>query len=74
MAEWVIIGIQCTLIIWQQVQIQKLLNKLMSRNYQEYAQGERQRKPLNASTTSRRDVVDPIAEKNARDANNLFVI
>lgn len=72
MAEWLIIGIMTTLMIWQQVQIQKLLNKLMSRNYQDFAQGERSRKPLNASTTSRRDVVDPIAEKNARDANNLI--
>ena len=75
MAEWVVIGILVSLVGWQQVQIQKLVNKLMSRNYQDFAQGERQRRPLNASTNSRRlDVVDPIAEKNAREATSLFTV
>lgn len=75
MAEWVVIGILVSLLIAQQVQIQKLMNKLMSRNYQEYAQSLRLKKPSNVSKTSgpATAVFDPIAERNATEANKLFV-
>lgn len=74
MAEWVVIGILVSLLIAQQVQIQKLMNKLMSRNYQEYAQSLRLKKPSNASKASPSGAVfDPIAERNATEANKLFV-
>jgi len=74
MAEWIVIGILLSLLIAQQVQIQKLMNKLMSRNYQDYAQSLRLKKPTNASKAPPSSAVfDPIAERNAREANNLFI-
>lgn len=74
MAEWVLIGILVTLILWQQVQIQKLLNKLMSRDYSDYAQGERLKKPPTApKIPAKAATFDPIAERNAREANNLLL-
>lgn len=76
MAEWIVVGILVSLLIAQQVQIQKLMNKLMSRNYQEYAQSLRLKKPSNVSKTpgpATTAVFDPIAERNATEANKLFV-
>ncbi len=74
MAEWIVIGILMSLLIAQQVHIQKLMNKLMSRNYQEYEQSRRLRKPRNESKTPQSSAVfDPIAEANAREANKLFL-
>lgn len=72
--EWFLIGIMVILLIAQQVQITKLINKLMSRNYSDYAQGVRLNKPNNASRTTRSSaVLDPIAERNASEANKLFI-
>ena len=73
-AEWVVIGILLALLIAQQVQIQKLINKIMSRNYQEYAQGLRLKKPINAPKVSKVEPFDPIAESNAANANRMFAL
>ncbi len=62
-----------SLLIAQQVQIQKLMNKLMSRNYAEYAAGERLRKPTNVPRRPLSSaILDPIAERNASEANKLL--
>ena len=50
----------------------RLVDRLMSRNYQEFVQGERLRKPTNVSPKPKVALVDPIAEDNARQANSLF--
>lgn len=78
-AEWFIIGILLSLLIFQQgfwsFHMNKLMNKLMSRNYQDYIQGERLRKPTNVSKTPRNSaVIDPIAERNASEANRLLAL
>ena len=49
-----------------------LVNRLMSRNYQEYVQGERLKKSINVSPRPKVALVDPIAEDNASKANSLF--
>lgn len=68
------IGILVSLIIWQQVQIQRLISKLMSRNYQDFATGERLKRPTNAKKTPPSGAVfDPIAEQNAEKANAFFI-
>lgn len=50
----------------------RLENKLMSRNYTEFVQTERLKKPPIASTKPHVALVDPIAEENAKRANSLF--
>ena len=50
----------------------RLTDRLMSRNYQEFVQGERLRKPTNVSAKPKVVLVDPIAEDNASKANSLF--
>ncbi len=78
-AEWFIIGILVALLVFQQgfwsFHMNKLMNKFMSRNYQDYIQGERLRKPTNVSKTTRNSaVIDPIAERNASEANRLLAL
>lgn len=77
--EWLIIGILISLLIAQQgfwmYHSSKLMNKIMSRNYADYAQSERLRKPTNVSKTMRPSAVfDPIAERNADAANKLLAL
>ncbi len=50
----------------------RLVDRLMSRNYQEFVQGERLKKPTNVSARPKVALVDPIAEDNASKANSLF--
>ncbi len=50
----------------------RLTDRLMSRNYQEFVQGERLKKPTNVSARPKVALVDPIAEDNASKANKLF--
>lgn len=74
MAEWFVIGILTALLIAQQVQIQKLMNKLMSRNFNDYVQSSGLKKPVNESKVSADgEIFDPIAEKHAQEANSLFL-
>lgn len=53
----------------------RLNDRLMSRDYQDFAQGERQKKqPRNALRTPPNGAVhDPIAERHAKEANDLFL-
>jgi hypothetical protein len=75
--EYFIIGILVTLLLAQHAfymfTVFQLTNRLMSRNYQDFATGERLKKPTNASKTPPKGAVfDPIAEKHAKEANSLF--
>lgn len=71
--EWFLVGVLLVIILFQGVMIHKLVNKVMSRNYQEYVNSERLKKPTNVSkTTPKSAVFDPIAERNASDANRLL--
>lgn len=47
----------------------KLTNRLMSRNYAEYAQAIYKPKPTKAPPP---DMSDPVAERNARDMNAMI--
>ena len=73
-----IIGILVALLIGQQgfwmYIVFKLNDRLMSRNFVEYSQGKQLKRPPNVSKPSQDDGIDPIAEKNAKDANALFAI
>lgn len=76
--EHFIIGILVALIIglqgfWMFI-VFRLNDRLMSRNYQDFATGERLKKPTNASKASQKSAVfDPIAEQNAEKANAFFI-
>ncbi len=76
--EYFIIGILVVLLLGQQAfwmhAVFQLQNRLMSRNYQDYATGERLRKPTNASKQPQKSAVfDPIAEEHARKANQVLI-
>jgi hypothetical protein len=58
--------------VWWMYICNRLINRVMSRNYQEFLSGERQKKPTNVSARPQVALVDPIAENNARMANSLF--
>ena len=79
MPEWIVIGILVTLLLAQQAYwsliVFKLNDKLMSRNYLEYAQGERIKKPLKVAPFEPGEPAldDPIARENAKRANSLFL-
>ena len=50
-----------------------LHDRLMSRDFNDFAQGERLKKPTNVSRAPRSGAVfDPIAENHAKEANKLF--
>ncbi len=75
--EHFIIGLLSSLAIVQQgfwmYTCFKLNDRLMSRDYNDFRSSERLKKPSNASRTSqKKEVIDPIAEKNALEANQLF--
>lgn len=75
--EHFIIGILVALVIglqgfWMFV-VFRLNDRLMSRNYQDFATGERLKKPINAKKTPPSAVFDPIAEQNAEKANAFFI-
>jgi hypothetical protein len=76
--EWFLVGILVILLIAQQgfwmYHSSKLMNKIMSRNYNDFVQGERLRKPTNVSRPAPSAILDPIAERNARDANRLLAL
>lgn len=60
-----------TNVYWSLV-VYKLNDRLMSRNYLEFVQGERLKKPTNVSAKPKVALVDPIAEEHAKRANSLF--
>lgn len=72
--EWFIVGILVALLIGQQAYwsfiCHKLVDKLMSRNYQEFAISSRKPEPLRSISSD--DLKDPIAEENAEKANAMF--
>lgn len=53
----------------------KLNDKLMSRSYSDYANGERIRKPMRVAQIKPDEsaFIDPIAEENAKRANGLLL-
>lgn len=50
----------------------RLLNKLMSRNYAEYAQVQKYLEPDKPVDGSELNSVDPLDEQKAREINGLF--
>lgn len=77
--SWFVIGILVVFLLAQQAYwsfiVFKLNDKLMSRSYTDYVQASMLKMPRPvASPASESSVaVDPIAEDNARKANNLFL-
>lgn len=52
----------------------QLHNRLMCRNYAEYASAERIKTAPNAATAPNDAAVDPVADEMAKRANSLFVM
>lgn len=59
-------------IYWSRV-VSELTSKLMSKDYQEFAQAEAIKKPRIASVVSNDAAIDPIAQENAERANSFFL-
>jgi hypothetical protein len=74
--EWSIILALVLLLVVQQIFWAKmcsgLLNKLMSRNYYEYAQAQALKYPSAQKLQVVDDEVDPEAERQAREINSLM--
>ncbi len=70
------IGVLVALLIGQQgfwfYIVFKLNDRLMSRDFTEYAQGERIKKPRPVPKASIDAAFDPDAERMAREANQVF--
>lgn len=75
-ASLFVIGILVALLIGQQgfwfYIVFKLNDRLMSRNYSDYAQGERIRRPRPASKAPDDAALDSESERMAREANRVF--
>lgn len=71
-----VIGILVALLIGQQgfwfYIVFKLNDRLMSRDYTEYAQGERTKKPRPVPRAPNDAALDPDSERMAREANRVF--
>lgn len=79
MIDWFVIGILTALLLGQQVYwanvVRHLTDKLMSRDYQNYAETKKQfdRKPTLQKTSSLADdVIDPTSEIQAQELNSIL--
>ena len=74
MIEYVIIGFLCFVIVAQHWAIQTLINKLMARDYQNYAETVKnsKAKPTRQQPPPLGEIEDPASERQAQELNSIF--
>lgn len=74
MIEYFIIGFLCFVIVAQHWAIQTLMNKLMARDYQNYAETTKsmRSKPTRPEPPLVGETTDPASERQAQELNSIF--
>ncbi len=74
MIEYFMIGFLCFVIVAQHWAMQVLINKLMARDYQNYAETNKsmRSKPTRQQPPLSGEIDDPASERQAQELNSIF--